>query len=304
MRVFITGATGFIGSAVVEELLCAGHEVLGLARSPVAARVLAIAGAQVLRGDIEDRDSLRRGAERADGVIHAAVPRHITSGQAAAASERTAVRSLAAALAGSNCPLLVTSAITGLRPGGLASEQDHLPPSCNQPHATSEQAADAVATWGVRVAVVRLPPVVYDAGQEGKLRTLLWMAQATDTVAYPRWGDQRWAAVHRLDVARLYRLALEQAPAPGTRLHAVAEEGVPIRKVAAALRHQLELPNTSLVEKTSITTIGQLADLGEIDIRATSQQTQLQLGWQLQQVDLLAYLDSGDCSASEGTIRW
>lgn len=157
MRVFVTGATGFIGSAVVAELLGAGHEILGLARSPGAARALTAAGAQVQPGTIEDRDSLRRGAERADGVIHVASPGQGLADQVAVSAERTAIRSLGAALAGSGCPLLVTSATAGLRPGALASEQDRWPAHCGQLHASSERAADVVAAWGVRVVVVRLP---------------------------------------------------------------------------------------------------------------------------------------------------
>ena len=176
-----------MGSAIVRELLDAGHEVLGLARSEAAARALVAAGAAVQRGTLEDRDSLRRGAERADGVIHAAFPREGTSSQAAA-TERTTVRSLAAALAGCDCPLLATSATAAIQPRELTREDDRPPANGGHLHVTTEQAADAVATWGVRVVVVRLPPIVYDAGQEGHLLTLLRQVQTHGSSRLPGTG--------------------------------------------------------------------------------------------------------------------
>jgi nucleoside-diphosphate-sugar epimerase len=293
MHVFVTGATGFLGSAIVRELLDAGHEVLGLARSEAAARALVVAGAAVQRGTLEDRDSLRRGAERADGVIHAALPRESTSSQAAA-NEWATVRALAAALAGSNCPLLVTAATAALPSGELTREDDRLPATGGHLHVTTEQAADAVATWGVRVVVVRLPPIVYDAGQEGHLLTLLRQAQPTEAAAYLARGCPRWAAVHRRDAAWLYRLALEQRLAPGTRLHAVAEEGVSLRELVAALHHQLSLP-TAHRSVEAAAGFEQLANFGGADRRATSQLTRRQLAWQPRQLGVLAHLRCDNC---------
>lgn len=294
MRVFVTGATGFIGSAVVAELLGAGHEILGLARSPEAARALTAAGAQVQPGTIKDRDSLRWGAERADGVIHVASPRQGLADQVAVSAERTAIRSLGAALAGSGCPLLVTSATAGLRPGALASEQDRWPVHCGQLHAGSEQAADAVAAWGVRVVVLRLPPIVYDAGLLSRLRTCQQVVRVAGLATQAGWRCPCWAAVHRLDAARLYRLALEQPLAPGTRLHAVAVEGVPLDKLAAAWHCPLGQLASPLLRQATILH-KQLTYFAGADLRATSWLTQQQLGWQPQQESLLASFSDNHC---------
>jgi nucleoside-diphosphate-sugar epimerase len=280
-----------MGSAIVRELLDAGHGVLALARSEAAARALVAAGAAVQRGTLEDRDSLRRGAERADGVIHAALPRESTSSQAAA-NEWATVRALAAALAGSNCPLLVTSATAALPSGELTREDDRPLATGGHLHVTTEQAADAGATWGVRVVVVRLPPIVYDAGHEGQLLTQLRQAQTPGATAGLARSSQRWAAVHRLDAAVLYRLALEQRLAPGTRLHAVAEAGVPLQEMVAALTHQRSLPSTHQSAEAAAC-FEQLVDFGGADRRATSQSTRRQLAWQPRQVGVLAQLRGG-----------
>ena len=290
MRVFVTGATGFVGAAVVQELLGAGHRVLGLARSEAAAQALAAAGAEVHRGDIEDLDSLRRGAEAADGIIHTAFNHDFTKFKANSEADRRAVKALGAALAGSERPLVITSAIGLLGRGQLVTEADRPPAGSPNPRVASEEAADEVAANGVRISVVRLSPSVHGDGDHAFVPTLIRLARAHGVSVYQGDGGNHWPAVHRFDAARLYRLALEHAPAAGTRFHGVAEEGIAFRELAEAIGQRLSVPVVSKSPEEAAAHFGAFAHFAALDIRASSAQTRQRLGWQPTQPGLLADL--------------
>ncbi|MBY9082224.1 SDR family oxidoreductase [Paenibacillus sp. HN-1] len=291
MRVFVTGATGFVGSAVVRELIEAGHEVLGLARSNEAAAQLAEAGAAVINGSLEDPDSLKRGAEAAEGVIHTAFIHNFTDPVAAGEKDRLAIKAIGAALAGSGRPLVVTSVMGHLAQGRLATEEDAPDPGTVGKHRiASEEDALSLASQDVRVSVLRLPLSVHGDGDRGFVPALIQIARSKGVSAYIGDGANRWPAVHRLDAARLYRLALESAPA-GTLLHAVSNEGVPIRDIATVIGRRLGVPVASKSPEEAADHFGWLAHFVAADITASSTLTRDRLGWLPAQPGLIPDLD-------------
>jgi nucleoside-diphosphate-sugar epimerase len=303
MNVFVTGASGWIGSAVVAELLGAGHQVVGLARSDASAAALTAAGAQVQRGDLDDLDALRHAAAASDGVIQLAFNHDIAfSGgfQAAAESERRAVETIGELLVGSDRPFVLASGLLGLAPGRLATERDGHGsdaamaaagggPSARR--ATAEYTL-ALASRGVRSSIVRLAPTNHGEGDNGFMATLVAIARNKGISGYIGDGSQRWPAVHRLDSAHLFHLALEAAPA-GSTLHSVAEEGVPIRAIAEAIGRHLGLPVVAIAPEDAGTHFGWIGALLAIDSPVSSELTRTLLGWQPAQPGLIDDLDQG-----------
>jgi nucleoside-diphosphate-sugar epimerase len=289
MRVFVTGATGFIGSAIVRELIDAGHEVLGLARSDVAAKSLVAEGAAVHRGSLEDLESLRSGAAAADGVIHTAFIHDFSNYGPAAEADRRAIETLLGALADSDRPLIVTSGtLIAQRQGSLATEEDA--PSPNFPR-KSEEAALALTARGVRASVLRLPPSVHGNGDHGFVPRLISIAREKGVSAFIGDGLNRWPAVHRLDAAHLYRLVLEKSSV-GARYHGVADEGIPTRKIAEAIGRGLNIPVVSKSREEAADHFGWIARFFGIDGPASSAQTQERLGWSPVQPGLIADLNA------------
>ena len=311
MRVFITGASGWIGSAVVPELLGGGHQVIGLARSDASADALAAAGADVHRGDLDDLEALRNGAAASDGVIHLAFKHELAfSGdfQAAADADRRAVETLGEALAGSDRPLLIASGILGVAPGRVVSEQDghgsHAAIAAfgGGPRARWETAEFtlSLAARGVRSSIVRLPPTNHGDGDNGFIATLVGIARERGVSGYIGDGENRWPAVHRLDSARLFRLALEEAPA-GTTLHAIAEEGVPVRKIAEVIGRHLEVPVLSVSAEAAGEHFTWLGGFLGLDAPASSKWTRELLGWEPTHPGLIADLDQGHYFSAAAT---
>lgn len=285
MRIFVTGATGFVGSAVVRELVTAGHQVLGLARSEDGTRALSALGAEVHRGDIEDLPNLRRGAAKAEGVIHTAFNHDFSKFAVNCEADRLAIEALGSELAGSNRPLIVTSGVGHSASGRLRTEDDPPHPSSARMPRASEEAAANVQARGVRVMVVRLPQV-HDPVKQGLITPAVAIAREKGVSAYVGEGQNRWPAAHVLDVARLYRLAFERREA-GARYHAVAEEGIKARDIAEVVGQGLKMPVVSLSPEEAPAHFGWLAAFVGLDMPASSKQTRQRLGWQPQGPGLL-----------------
>jgi nucleoside-diphosphate-sugar epimerase len=288
MRVFLTGATGFVGTAVIPELIDAGHQVLGLARSDAAAKSLVALGARVHRGDLEDLESLRSGAAEADAVIHCAFIHDFGKYQENCEIDRRAIEALGSVLQGSDRPLIVTSG-TALAPGRVATEEDAALPSSVMPRGATEEAADSVAARGVRVSVVRLPQV-HDRNMQGLVTLTIVIAREKGVSAYVGDGTNRWPASHRLDTARLYKLVLEKG-APRARYHAVAEEGVRVRDIAEVIGRRLNIPVVSKSPEEAAAHFGWLGVFAGLDCPASSTLTQERLGWRPVETTMLSDLE-------------
>ncbi|HEY1593136.1 MAG TPA: SDR family oxidoreductase [Solirubrobacteraceae bacterium] len=290
MRVFVTGATGFIGSAVVSELLDTGHEVVGLARSDRSAAALAGTGAEVLRGSLEDLDILKSGAEAADGVIHTAYIHDFSQMEMAAKTDRSAIETIATALEGSGRPLVITSGTALIRPGTVVTEEDFA--DGGHPRPGTERRALATADRGVRVSVVRPGASVHGEGDHGFVPVLIEIAREKGVSGYIGDGFNRWPAVHRLDAAHLYRLALENGAA-GSVFHAVADGSVPTRQIAEVVGRHLSVPVESIAPEAAAEHFGWIGTFFGVDAPASSALTQERLGWRPTHIGLIEDLEQG-----------
>ncbi|QGZ39349.1 nucleoside-diphosphate-sugar epimerase [Pseudoduganella flava] len=288
MRVFVTGATGFVGSAIVQELLGAGHQVVGLTRSDTGAAALEQAGAQVYRGNLDEPDSLVAGAAGADAVIHTAFDHDFSRFADNCEKDRRAIAALGKGLMGSERRLIVTSGLAQLAAGRLATEHD-VPPA-GFPR-QSEAAAAALRAQGVRAAAMRLPPSVHGAGDHGFVPMLIALARRTGVSAYVGDGGNPWAATHRLDVAHAFRLALERGGSGPW--HAVAEEAIPFAAIAGAIGKGLGVPVRSLSNEEAAAHFGWMAHFVAGEMAASSARTRTELGWAAAQAGLLADLEQG-----------
>ena len=287
MRVFVTGATGFIGTAIVQELIGAGHQVLGLARSDASAQKLTDAGAEVLRGDLEDLDSLRSGASQSDGVIHAGFIHDFTRFAEVCVVDKIAIETIGEVLAGSNRPFIVTSGTALVSPGKLATEDIKPPVNPGRPRA-SEQTGDLVGAASVRLS----PSVHGNDDKHGFVPILVNIAKEKGFSAYIGEGLNRWNAVHRLDAAHLFRLALENT-VPCARYHASAEEAITVRSIAEALGKQLNIPVKSITPEAAAEHFGWFAHMAAIDCPASSKWTQKTLSWHPTHSTLLTDIENG-----------
>jgi len=290
MRIFVTGASGFVGSAIVKELIGAGHKVLGLARSDESAKALQGTGAEVQRGSLEDLDSLRSGAANADGVIHTAFTHDFNNYLPATAADARAIETLGTVLAGSNRPLVVTSGtLLVKRKGEMALEEE--PEDTNFPR-KSEQAAHTAAAQGTRASIIRLSPSVHGDGDHGFVPMLIKIAKEKGASAYVGDGANHWSAVHRLDTARLYRLAVEKDLKDGV-FHGVGDEAIPFKQIAEAIGRRLNVPVVSKSPEEAAEHFTWLARFVAMDGPASNQRTREQLGWQPKEVGLIADLEKG-----------
>ena len=295
MRVFLTGATGFIGSRIVPELLAAGHQVLGLTRSDSGARALAAAGAEVHRGDLEDLNSLREGAAKSDAVIHTAFDHNFSNFVANCEKDKRVIEAMGGVLAGSDRLLIITSGVgMGSAEHGRPAREDVFNTEHRNPRILSELTGAALAEAGVKVSVVRLPQV-HDTVKQGLITPLIEMTRARGVSAYVGEGRTRWSAAHVSDVARLYRLALDKQEA-GVRYNAVAEEGIAMREIAEVIGAGLNAPVVSLSPEEAAGHFGWLAMFAELDLPASSEWTRKQLGWQPTGPGLIADLERMDYS--------
>lgn len=293
MHVFVTGATGFVGSAIVEELRAGGHQIAGLARSDKAAQTLAKWGVEVRRGDVADPESLAEAAGASDGVIHCAFGHDFSKYVEAGEADFRAVSAMAGALAGSGKPLVVTSGMTAGLLGRVCTEADAAQTEgLPGVRGRTEQMALATSQTNVRSVIVRLPPSVHDLQQQGMVSQLIAVARQTGLSAYVGEGAARWPAVHRRDAARLFRLGLERGQA-GERLHAVAEEGVVLRSIAEAIGRKLGVPTRSIDASEAANHFGWLAPFTSRDVRASSAVTQQRVGWRPAEAGLLDGLLGG-----------
>lgn len=287
MKVFVTGASGFIGYAIVKELLSAGHEVTGLARSDESARIITGLGAKAINGSLEDMEALQRGAAASDGVIHTAFIHDFPQYLKAAETDKAAIEALGDVLKGTNKPIVVTGGILGLpTTNAVITETDAAP---GTPRA-SEVTAIALAKNGVNASVIRLPPSVHDKGDKGFIPFIITTARNKGRSAYIADGENRWPEVHRLDAALLFRLALEKA-IKGSRYNAFDDEGIPVRKLAEVISISLNLPLISISADKAAEHFGWMARFIAFDSPATNYTTQEILGWKPKRIGLIADME-------------
>ena len=292
MRVFVTGASGFVGSAIVQELLQAGHKVLGMVRSESAAEALVKAGAEAHFGNLDDLESIKKGAAQCDAVIHTAFNHDFSRYKENCENDRQIILALGSVLAGSNRPLVITSGVGILRKEGQYTENDAHPSSDVSPRAATEEAGNVVAQQGVNTYIVRLPASTHDKGDHGFVPMVIGMAKEKGLSAYIGEGNNRWPAVHRLDAAVVYRLIIEKQPQQKV-FHPVAEEGIPFKQIATAIGNGLQLPTVSKEGSEAEAHFGWFYHFAGLDCSASSTLTRKTLGWEPKHPTLLNDLTHG-----------